>query len=38
MDEARRHYERFVELWRDADPELLPRVQQVQARLAAMRD
>lgn len=32
------HYERFVELWKDADPELQPRVSEVRRRLARLRD
>ena len=27
------NYQRFVELWKDAEPELQPRVQAVRARL-----
>ncbi len=33
---AIRHYGTFVELWRDADPELQPRVDEVRQRLAAL--
>jgi eukaryotic-like serine/threonine-protein kinase len=32
------HYLRFVELWKDADPELQPRVAEVRARIARLRD
>ena len=31
------YYERFVELWRDCDPELRPQVDEATARLSAMR-
>jgi DNA-binding SARP family transcriptional activator len=31
---AREHYRRFVELWRDADPELQPAVEEAERRLA----
>ena len=34
---ATRAYERFANLWRDADPELQPRVRAARARLAAVR-
>jgi tetratricopeptide (TPR) repeat protein len=30
------HYTRFLELWRDADPELLPAVRQARSRLLAL--
>jgi len=33
QENALRNYARFVELWREADPELQPRVQAAQARL-----
>jgi eukaryotic-like serine/threonine-protein kinase len=33
---ARRHLERFVELWADADPDLQPRVDQARQRLSAL--
>ncbi|UCF21000.1 MAG: tetratricopeptide repeat protein [Gemmatimonadota bacterium] len=36
LDEARRHYSRFVELWSECDPELRPLVAQAQQRLAAL--
>jgi tetratricopeptide (TPR) repeat protein len=32
------HYERFVELWRDCDPELRPRVSDGERRLATLRE
>jgi hypothetical protein len=32
-DNAATYYARFVELWREADPELQPRVQAAQTRL-----
>ncbi len=35
---ARAHYARFVDLWRDADPELRPQVEQARARLRALSD
>ena len=34
---AERHFAAFVELWKDADPELQPKVREAQARLAAIR-
>lgn len=34
---AVRHYERFVELWKNADPPLQPKVAAARARLAALR-
>ncbi len=34
---AREYYERFVDLWKNADPELQPKVQQVRRRLAMLR-
>ncbi len=30
------YYNRFVELWKDADPELQPVVREVRARLASL--
>ena len=33
---ATRHYARFVELWKNADPELQPKVARARARLAAL--
>jgi DNA-binding SARP family transcriptional activator len=35
--EAARHYARFLELWRDADPELRPLVDSARRRLAGLR-
>lgn len=32
------HYLRFVELWKDADPELQPKVTEVRQRVARLRD
>jgi tRNA A-37 threonylcarbamoyl transferase component Bud32/tetratricopeptide (TPR) repeat protein len=37
LTRARRHYEMFVELWKNADPELQPKVAAVRARLAALQ-
>ena len=34
--EAREYYGRFVELWKDADPELQPVVRDVRARIARL--
>ena len=31
------HYEKFVDLWKDADPELQPKVREAKARLDALR-
>ena len=31
------HYERFVELWAEADPELQPQVTEVRSRLERLR-
>lgn len=31
------HYQRFVDLWKDADPELQPKVREAKARLDALR-
>ena len=31
------HYARFVELWRNADPELQPRVAEVRRRIESLR-
>lgn len=36
LDEAAKHYARFIELWSNADPELLPRVRAAQDRLDAI--
>jgi serine/threonine-protein kinase len=35
--EAARHYEKFLSLWKDCDPELRPQVEAVRARLARLR-
>ncbi len=35
-DKAVEHYNAFVELWKDADPELHPRVQDVRQRIAKL--
>jgi eukaryotic-like serine/threonine-protein kinase len=32
------HYVKFVELWKNADPELQPKVGEVKRRLARLRD
>jgi len=34
--QAAQYYEKFVDLWKDADPELQPGVREVQARLARL--
>ena len=34
---AAEHYEQFVSLWKNADPELQPRVAEVRARIAKLR-
>jgi tetratricopeptide (TPR) repeat protein len=34
---AREHYTKFIELWKDADPELQPRVLDARTRLARLR-
>jgi serine/threonine protein kinase len=36
VPEGVRYYERFVELWKDADPELQPAVREVRVRLAQL--
>jgi eukaryotic-like serine/threonine-protein kinase len=33
---AAEHYRVFIELWRDADPELQPRVREARRRLVAL--
>jgi tetratricopeptide (TPR) repeat protein len=35
--DAARHYEMFISLWKDCDPELRPQVDDVRARLARLR-
>jgi hypothetical protein len=35
---AATHYAKFVELWKNADPELLPKVAEVRKRLARLSD
>ena len=37
VNRAKRHYATFVELWKNADPELQPKVAAVRARLAALQ-
>jgi hypothetical protein len=32
------HYLAFIALWKDADPELQPKVAEVKARVARMKD
>ena len=32
------HYLKFVDLWKDADPELQPKVTEVRARIARLKD
>ena len=34
---AAEHYDQFVSLWKNADPELQPRVAEVRARVAKLR-
>jgi hypothetical protein len=34
--QAARHYRRFIELWREADPELQQTVTEARVRLAAL--
>jgi tetratricopeptide (TPR) repeat protein len=34
---AAEHYQQFVDLWKDADPELQPKVREARARLDALR-
>jgi tetratricopeptide (TPR) repeat protein len=35
---AASHYQQFVELWKNADPELQPKVAEVRQRLARLND
>jgi hypothetical protein len=35
-EKAIAHYSKFVELWKDADPELQPKVAEVKRRLAEL--
>jgi tetratricopeptide (TPR) repeat protein len=37
-ERAVEHYARFIELWKDSDPELRPRLRQARRRLAGLRD
>jgi hypothetical protein len=37
-DNALSHYLKFVDLWKNADPELQPRVAEVRARIARLKD
>ena len=37
MAKAIEHYQKFVDLWKDADPELQPKVREARARLDALR-
>ena len=37
-DKALSHYLKFVDLWKDADPELQPKVAEVRARIARLKD
>jgi tetratricopeptide (TPR) repeat protein len=37
-ENALSHYLKFVDLWKNADPELQPRVTEVRARIARLRD
>ncbi|MBM3906817.1 MAG: protein kinase [Gemmatimonadetes bacterium] len=34
---AMEHYQKFIDLWKDADPELQPKVREARARLEALR-
>jgi eukaryotic-like serine/threonine-protein kinase len=38
LAKAVQHYQAFIDLWRDADPELQPKVIQVRQRLAHLRE
>jgi tetratricopeptide (TPR) repeat protein len=35
---AMSHYLKFIDLWKDADPELLPKVAEVRGRIARLKD
>ena len=37
IDRAKRHYQTFVQLWKNADPELQPKVAIARGRLAALQ-
>ena len=37
QDKAIEHYSKFVELWKNAEPELQPRVAEAQSRLRRLR-
>ena len=37
-NEAVKHYRRFIELWRDADPELQPIVNRARERLSRLKN
>jgi len=37
FDKALTHYQAFVELWKDADPELQPRVRDVRGRIERLQ-
>jgi hypothetical protein len=37
-EKALSHYLAFIALWKDADPELQPKVAEVKARVARMKD
>ncbi|NIN70631.1 MAG: tetratricopeptide repeat protein [Gemmatimonadetes bacterium] len=37
-EQAAEHYARFIELWRECDPELRPLVEDAEARLAQLRE
>lgn len=37
VEKALEHYQAFVTLWKDADPELQPRVRDVQGRIARIQ-
>ena len=37
MDKAVENYRRFIEYWKDCDPELRPMVEDAQARLALLQ-